>query len=437
MRALRDEAPPDANGDAPVLSAAAFAALMAPLGPFPAPSLLAVGCSGGTDSLALTLLADEWARARGGRILALVADHGLRPGSAMEARGVLAQLGGRGIARRLLELRLTPGPRMQERARDARRSALLEACRAAGALHLLLGHQADDLAETLLFRALRGSGARGLAAMALLAPSDEALVLRPLLGTGRASLAATLGRFDAEPVHDPGNSDLRFARVRLRGLGLPFPDAAPFQLRRATLARTEAERLALSIRLMPEGCAWLDLGALGRDAVAARLLGAVVQAVGGATHRPAPRAVQVLLAEGRGSLGGCVLRADGWLFRDVPGPPVAARAGALWDGRFRLGRDAPGMVIAALGPDAARFRARHRYLPARALAALACLRTERDGMLAAVPHLTYSEGAVALLAFSPRSGPVVETDADGVKPPRTSYVHAYPAGWPGQGDRAT
>ncbi len=47
-----------------------FAALMAPLGPFgPAPRL-AAAVSGGADSLALPVLAEAWARARKGSVLA-------------------------------------------------------------------------------------------------------------------------------------------------------------------------------------------------------------------------------------------------------------------------------------------------------------------------------------------------------------------------------
>src|SRR5919107_181333 len=89
---------------------AEFAALMAPLGPFgPAPAL-AAGVSGGPHSLALALLADAWARERGGSLLALVVDHGLRPESGAEATGVVAQLAARGIPARLLRLRLPPGP---------------------------------------------------------------------------------------------------------------------------------------------------------------------------------------------------------------------------------------------------------------------------------------------------------------------------------------
>ena len=64
---------------------ATFARLMAPFGPFEARPELAVAVSGGRDSLCLTLLAHEWSAGRGGRVLALIVDHGLRPESAMEA----------------------------------------------------------------------------------------------------------------------------------------------------------------------------------------------------------------------------------------------------------------------------------------------------------------------------------------------------------------
>ena len=57
---------------------ATFARLMAPFDPFESNPDLAVAVSGGRDSLSLALLAHEWAAGRGGRVLALVVDHGLR-----------------------------------------------------------------------------------------------------------------------------------------------------------------------------------------------------------------------------------------------------------------------------------------------------------------------------------------------------------------------
>ena len=139
---------------------------MAAFGPFEAAPHIAVGCSGGPDSMALALLADHWARSRGGGITALVVDHGMRPDSAREAQTVCAWLAEDGIDAVTLTW---PGPRpasdRQAAARRARYIRMRRWCREAGVLHLLLGHHRADQAETFLLRLARGSGVDGLAAM--------------------------------------------------------------------------------------------------------------------------------------------------------------------------------------------------------------------------------------------------------------------------------
>ena len=54
---------------------------MATFGPFEPTPHLAVALSGGSDSMALVLLINVWARTRGGQITALTIDHKLRPES--------------------------------------------------------------------------------------------------------------------------------------------------------------------------------------------------------------------------------------------------------------------------------------------------------------------------------------------------------------------
>ena len=66
------------------LESAEFAALIGALGPFERHPRLAVAVSGGPDSLCLCLLADHWARVRGGEVIALIVDHGLRDGGMRE-----------------------------------------------------------------------------------------------------------------------------------------------------------------------------------------------------------------------------------------------------------------------------------------------------------------------------------------------------------------
>lgn len=390
---------------------AEFAALMDPFGPFP--PLIAIGCSGGPDSLALTRLADAWARARGGTVLALIVEHGLRAESRAEAEALAESLSRLGIAARILPLGLASGATLQERARTARRAALLTACREAGALHLLLGHHAEDQAETVLFRALRGSGPRGLAGMAPLSVAAEALVLRPLLGIPRARLAATLRGWHIAPLHDPSNADPRFARARLRGSDAAAPAMPAFAQRRARMAAEDAARAAAAIRLLPEGCAAIDAAALGQDTVARRVMASLIRTVAGAAYAPGEAALASLLARGTGTLGGATwLRGGRWLVRET----AAIREGSMpWDGRFRALRPLPpGFILGALGADAARFRGRARHLPAAALAALPALRWAKDGMLALVPHLAYRHAHMAEdfpLIFAPLSGPATECHA--------------------------
>jgi len=397
------------------VGAAEFAALMAPFGPFA--SLIAVGCSGGPDSLALTRLADGWARMRGGSMIALIVEHGLRAESAHEAAALADDLALAGIAARVLPLGLPPGPGLQERARAARRRALLAACADAGALHLLLGHHAEDQAETLAFRALRGSGARGLAGMAPLTPAAEALILRPLLALPRARLAATLAGWSIAPLRDPSNQNRRFARTRLRAEGdmLALGHAAPgFARRRARAATAEAQRMAEAVRLLPEGCAAIAPEQLGQDAVARSVMAALIRAIGGGAHAPSASAIRRLLAQGSGTLGGVQwLRGGRWLVRE------AATGGwqdGIWDGRFRCPSPPAGLVLGALGQDSAGFRAAHRHLPAAALAALPALRYREDGTLALVPHLFYVDSKSAVffpLHFAPLAGPATECYSSG------------------------
>ena len=75
---------------------------MAALGPFERAPRLAVAVSGGSDSMALALLAAAWARQAGGDAVALAVDHRLRRESADEAGQVGRWLAARGIEHHIL-----------------------------------------------------------------------------------------------------------------------------------------------------------------------------------------------------------------------------------------------------------------------------------------------------------------------------------------------
>ncbi len=394
-----------------------FSSLMEPLGPFgPSPSLV-VAVSGGPHSLALALLAHGWACRRGGKVLAVTVDHGLRPEAGSEAAWVAATLGARGIPCRILSLGLLPGPGAQDRARQARLAALLSACRDAGAPWLLLGHHRADQAETLLMRALSGSGPAGLAGMAPTRPMGEAMLLRPLLGVPPAALEAVLAGAGLTPLRDPSNADPRFTRARVRA-ALADPDglggavaalteaAGRFAARRAGQEAAVAARLASAALLRPEGFARLDMAALGMDAVAVAALAALIRTVSGRAFAPPETAVAGLLARGAGTLGGARLLHGGLLVREEAaiGPRVPARPGAVWDGRFRLlGSGEEGLEIGAVGASAG--LPRPAPLPAAVLRAMPAV--WRKDALVAVPGLSYpglQACAPFRMLFSPLGG---------------------------------
>jgi len=79
------------------VSVEAFAAAMARFEPFEPQPLLAVAVSGGPDSMALAMLANDWAHERGGSVHAILIDHGLRAESEDEVRIASDALSARGI----------------------------------------------------------------------------------------------------------------------------------------------------------------------------------------------------------------------------------------------------------------------------------------------------------------------------------------------------
>lgn len=157
-------------------------------------------------------------------------DHGLRAAAKAECAKVDAFCAERGIAHATLGwLTSWPKPASQEEARRGRYALLAQHAYAHGCTALVVGHHADDQAETVLMRLCAGSGPAGLAGMHRLgqapqpeflansAPNAPALpLLRPLLGFTKAQLVATC-RVQGWPfTHDTSNIDPRFARARWR-----------------------------------------------------------------------------------------------------------------------------------------------------------------------------------------------------------------------------
>lgn len=407
-----------------------FAARMgALLGPdFPA--VIGIAVSGGGDSMALLGLAHGWARRMGLRLRVVTVDHGLRPQAAAEGAMVGAECATLGHDHDILRWHWDGQGNLQDAARQARLD-LIGAWRGDLA-HVLFAHTRDDQAETVVMRLLRGSGVEGLAGMAAArrvpGGAGDWWLLRPLLDEARADLRHYAQTLKIPFVDDPSNDDPRFERVRARQaigtLGLSTDGLAQTAARMARAAeacRARAAQIARQIVTedrvngVPTGDLLIDrdgLAQVERDSQM-RLLAAGLQWVASAPYRPRAHALEALLdrvlSGGGGTLHGvevtlCAaairLAREGAALADAP---CAARAGLVWDQRWRLG-DLPerGLTLRPLGSDGWAQRPEKTQISAPARAAYVWPALFQGERLAACAPLGL--GPAALIRFCPRGG---------------------------------
>ncbi len=350
---------------------------MARLGPFEGAPRIAAAVSGGRDSTALALMARAWTAARGGELLAFTVDHRLRAESADEAAIAGARLAPFGIPHRILTRTgpLAPG-NTQAAARRARYELLAEACRDAGALHLLLGHHLEDQGETAAMRAERGSGEAGLAAMAPVSELADMRLLRPLLDRPRRELEAYLVRLGVAWIDDPTNLAPASARGRLRAAMTPAQlaglgrEAAMRASRRRELEDGAAELLAGTVELHDSGVARVDMARMLASPHGEAALGRLLATLGGKVHPPRSARIAGLAARlgeapAARVLGGCALmrtRTGWWCGREAGRIGEVLRLGpgerGLWDGRFEVVNPGPSPVAVGRRPRAAAANSR-------------------------------------------------------------------------------
>ncbi|HEY1431156.1 MAG TPA: tRNA lysidine(34) synthetase TilS [Stellaceae bacterium] len=405
-----------------------FAAFLAALGHFESSPFLAVGVSGGPDSLALAILADRWARERCGEVCALSVDHRLRPESGDEVRRIAAWLSARGIRHQVLVwAEEKPQTGIPAAARLARYRLLGKWCREHGCLQLLIGHHRNDQIETHLIRRRAGSGPDGLAGMSAIRELADCRLLRPLLGVPRDRLLAFLEAEGQPFITDPSNFDPVFERARLRqDGGAPRSEADAcglltgirgFGAMRAAREREQNVLLARYVGMHPAGFGVLDPAKLPGTSseMAERLLSRIILAIGGATYSPRRERIarlrEVLVGGGqRGhTLGGC--RFTRWrgqilVTRELAkaAPPLRLLAGEsiVWDRRFEVvtpqGDTGP-FTIGCLGLseiprlDRTLLHATRAGLPRLLLPVLPAVWDEKG--LAGVTHLGYRREGVA------------------------------------------
>jgi len=372
-----------------------------------------VAVSGGMDSMVLLDIVDRLREALDIQLHVAHFDHQLRPESAADSRFVAA-------AARRRDLPCTQGCEdvgqharqrclsLEAAARRLRYQFLDQVAQEVGAGKIVLGHHADDQAETVLLRLVRGSGARGLGAMEVM---REGRYLRPLLGFERRTLEAYAAAAGIEFREDASNRDLRFLRNRVRHELIPQlqqynPSVVEALNRTATVLRDEDDFLEGIAREAAEAAIGEPVACWGaaRKIIldASRFLG---------YHIAVQRRVIRTLVQGLSTREGpfdfehvekvleCARQPDSGL------RPIAAGLGAQRRGeRLILGRmNAPRVAAEMDIPGEIRVPERRLSLRARLVPAscFAALKPELGGVRAAFDAARVGE---KLLLRSPRPG---------------------------------
>lgn len=373
---------------------------------------IAVAVSGGSDSMALLRLAEQWSRHRI-KISVLTVDHGLRPEAAAEAVKVAEWCSLLGLEHHTLRWAgAKPKTGLQAKARAARYDLLSKWCKGNEVGYLLTGHTMDDQAETVLMRQQRTDTAESLAGIWETAVWDGVKLFRPLLGQSRADLRAYLTGLGQPWIEDPSNSDRRFERVRVRqtlaqeGRRVELAEIAVKAGRaaRAFAAGTE-QWISGQLTSYPEG-----FGAIPRagfyelDPSLQRRVLQQLLLIYGAGNRAEPGELDYLakwiMGQGisRRTLGGAMLacRQSSVLIgrewaRISPDPVIVPDSGEiLWDGRFLIQAPPQAQVV-----PVGRLHgvARREEIPSFVQQSLPAVLTGDGGVI--IPHLAAGAGVSA------------------------------------------
>lgn len=290
---------------------------------------LAVGLSGGADSVALLRALAERSRELGLVLHAAHLHHGLRgeeaDGDLAFARTLAVELGLPFHEARVdvASEAVKAGETIEEAARRLRYGWFRQLMASGEVEAVATAHTRDDQAETVLAKFLRGAWTEGLSGIHPVIEFPSGSILRPLLGTTRAEVEAYLGALGQGWREDSSNRHLTFTRNRIRHELLPLLEGWNPQLREhltqmATLARdeeawwqTELARLGPQIlmygrpvrgggRAASDGLA-VDLSRLAAllPALQRRLLRFAAEQLGAAIDFPSTEALRNLALTGR------------------------------------------------------------------------------------------------------------------------------------------
>jgi tRNA(Ile)-lysidine synthase len=175
-----------------------------------------LGLSGGPDSLALLHLILECKRFFPIDLHVAHIDHGWREESEAESLALQAYVEAIPLPFYLHRLTKKAESNLEEAAREERLKFFFHLMEEMNCQALVLGHQADDKAETILKRILEGADLFSLGGMQTVSSFEGKAIWRPCLGISKVKLQGWLDKRGLVGIDDPTNRDTRFLRSRMR-----------------------------------------------------------------------------------------------------------------------------------------------------------------------------------------------------------------------------
>ncbi|SLN49841.1 tRNA lysidine(34) synthetase TilS [Pseudooctadecabacter jejudonensis] len=324
----------------------------------PLPDKVGVAVSGGGDSMAVLHVAKAWSDLAGIPVEAVTVHHGLRIDAMQEAEAVAAFCAQAGIYHETLKWAGTEASgNIPAAAREARYRMMAEWAQARGIGGMLVGHTADDVAETFLMRLGRKAGVDGLSLMDVRFDRHGMRWARPFWQQNRADLRDYLRRHDVTWADDPTNEDETYDRPKARrALGVLAPLGITVDGLKDVALNILSARTALEYYAMQEAERAVTFS--GGDVIIARttfpdeikrrLWLAALRHINGAGYAPRQSALgemeQGLGSTGKHTLAGCLVTQSDTETRfsrefaacagDMTWPHGAPSV--LWDGRWEV-----------------------------------------------------------------------------------------------------
>lgn len=180
---------------------------------------IALGVSGGCDSMALLYAMHDIVKTMGLDMHVITIDHALREDAQEEIAYVVEHAQKLGVQAFPYKIEgLEKGAGLQEKARIKRHEIFLQHCKEHGCEALFLAHHANDRLESFFHRLIGGSGITGLASIRSVDRHKGLHIYRPLLPFSRDNLEQYLKAKEISWYDDASNEDDQYTRVRLRKL---------------------------------------------------------------------------------------------------------------------------------------------------------------------------------------------------------------------------